>query len=182
MFIDGLNDFYRVKDAPQYSSYFMGLINQSFQERKGAEPAKISDIVRKSPNGGWRKDEASARRICERYLRNKALIAAMAGANRVKTVFVWQPVPSYKFDLNFHPFAKSPTFSEHLFPGVGYRQMAQLRQADARAAEVLWLADMQERARKQLYWDAVHYTAKMCGLIAEEISRSIRERSLIPPQ
>ena len=180
VFIDGLNDFYRLQDVPQYSGSFMAVINQSFLERKGAENAKASDIVRKTSNAAGPKDEATARKICERYLRNKEVIDAMAKAHGTKTIFVWQPVPAYKFDLQYHPFAKSGGFSEHLFPGVGYRYMAQLRQSDARASGVLWLADMQENAREQLYCDAVHYTAKMCGQIAEEIVRSIREQSLIP--
>ena len=179
VFIDGLNDFYRLQDAPQYSGYFMGVINQTFIEQKSAT-ANASDIVRKRFADSGRKDEATARRICERYLRNKEVSEAMAKALGVRTVFVWQPVAVYKFDLQYHPFSKGAGFNEHLFPAKGYEQMAQLRQSDKRAAAVLWLADMQENAREQLYCDAVHYTARMCGLIAGEIAQSIQARSLIP--
>ncbi len=104
----------------------------------------------------------------------------MAKARGTKPVFVWQPISVYKFDLNYHPFSKAMSFSEHFFAGVGYQQMAQLRRTNAPAPEALWLADMQENAREQLYVDAVHYTAKMCGQIAAEIARFMRERSLIP--
>jgi len=38
---------------------------------------------------------------------------------------------------------------------------------------------MQENVKEQLYVDAVHYTAKMCDQIAEEIARHIRERNLL---
>jgi len=180
VFIDGLNDFYRPLDAPQYSSQFMGMINQSLRERKGLETATAMELVSYQPRPEPGTEEEKARRICERYLRNKGIIGGMAGARGVKTVFVWQPVPTYKFDLKFHPFSQSTSFAEHLFAGTGHRQMAQIRQTNAGAAEVLWLADMQENAREQLYVDAVHYTAKMCGRIGVEIARFMREQSMIP--
>jgi hypothetical protein len=108
------------------------------------------------------------------------IIAGMAKACGVKAVFVWQPVPVYKFDLKWHPFSQAPSFAEHWFPGIGYRHMADLRRTNAPAAELLWLADMQENAREQLYVDAVHYTAKMSGQIAAEIARFMRQQSLLP--
>lgn len=179
VFIDGLNDHYRLYDAPQFSSQFMGLINQSLHERKGTH-ANVSDVVRRhaSPERGTREEKAA--RIIHRYLRNKTTIAGMARAHGIQPLFVWQPVPVYKFDLSHHPFAKAPSFTEHLFSAVGYQYMAELRRTNAPAAEVLWLADMQESSREQLYVDAVHYTAKMCGRIAAEIARAMREQGVLP--
>lgn len=178
VFIDGLNDFYRLHDAPQFSSQFMGLINQSLHERKGVH-VDVSEIARKrgTPERGTKEERAA--RIVHRYLRNKTSITGMAGAHGIKAVFVWQPVPVYKFDLDFHPFAKSPNFTEHLFPALGYQYLAELRRTNAPAAEVLWLADMQEEAREQLYVDAVHYTAKMCGRIAAEIARAMQTQGVL---
>ena len=176
IFIDGLNEFYRFQDTPQFSSYFMGLINQNFLESRGVEQIRVSDIVRKSSSPMAPRDEATARKICERYLRNTELTEAMARAKGVKTLFVWQPVSVYKFDRKFHPFSNT---SLDFFAGLGYAQMAQWRKSDGPAAQVLWLADMQENAREQLYCDSVHYTAKMCGQIAEEIARFIRAQSLM---
>ena len=181
VFIDGLNDFYRVQDEPQYSGSLMVLVNQTFRERKGIEVTRTTDLVRKRTNGVSGKNEETARRICERYLRNKAVIEAMARVGGTKTVFVWQPIPTYKFDLKFHPFAKAASFAEHFFPAVGYRNMAEFRQTNAPLSNFLWLADMQENAREQLYVDAVHYTARMCEQIAEQIAAFVSERSFIAP-
>jgi hypothetical protein len=179
VFVDGLNDFYRNQDAPQFSGQFGVLINQSLIERKG-EHVDVSDIARKGVNSERGTKEERAARIVHRYLRNKTIITGMAQAHGIKPVFVWQPVPVYKFDLRFHPFAKSPGFIEHQFPALGYQYLAELRRTNTTAAEVVWLADMQETAREQLYVDAVHYTAKMCARIAAEIARGMRERTVLP--
>jgi len=178
VFIDGLNDFYRAQDAPQFSSQFMALNNQSLYERKDLHAVKVNDLARKNPTLVGTAEERSAAMV-QRYLRNKQIIQGMAAAHRIKAFFVWQPIPSYHFDLAFHPFAKSPNFREHLFPAKGYENMAAVRVTNAHAADVLWLADMQKEAREQLYVDAVHYTAKMCGQIAEEVARHIRAQ--LPP-
>jgi hypothetical protein len=182
VFIDGLNDFYHPYDEPQFSGHFMALINESLYEHKGHHDRAVSELVRKRANPEPGSKEARARAICERYLRNKQMIGGMAKASGVKAVFVWQPIPVFKYDLNYHPFSKSPTFPEHYFAGLGYQAMALLRPTNAPAGDFLWLADMQEDAREQLYVDAVHYTAKMCGRIAAEIARFLRERSLAPRQ
>jgi hypothetical protein len=179
IFIDGLNDHYRLNDAPQFSSQFMGLINQSLHERKGVH-ADVSDIARKQANPERGTREEKAARIIHRYLRNKTIITGMARAHGIRPMFVWQPVPVYKFDLNFHPFARSPNFIEHQFSALGYQYLAELRRTNAPAAEVLWLADMQEKSREQLYVDAVHYTAKMCSQIAAEVARAMREQAVLP--
>jgi hypothetical protein len=180
VFIDGLNEFYRPQDAPQFSGKFMILINQSLHERKGIEAVESSELLSPHPGVVQGTQEEKARKICERYLRNKVIIGGMARAHGTKTAFVWQPVPTYKFDLEFHPFSKSTSFEEHLFAGIGHQQMAQIRLTNAEAAQILWLADMQENAREPLYVDAVHYTAKQCGRIAAEIARFLREQSVIP--
>lgn len=179
VFIDGLNDFYRIQDEPQFSGSFTLLINQAFCERRGIEVTKAADVIHKTLNRPSGKNEETARNVCERYWRNKTVIEAMAKVGGTGTVFVWQPIPTYKFDLKFHPFSKAGTFREHFFPAVGYHYMAQFRQTNGPTSDFLWLADMQENAREQLYVDAVHYTAKMCDQIAGEIARFISERPLI---
>jgi hypothetical protein len=179
VFIDGVNEFYYRKDAPEYSTHLMRVVNENFlARRKPGEEAKIADIVRKSPAPGTGQVEV-AMAICRRYLRSREMIEAVANARGVKTVFVWQPVPTYKFDLKFHPFADKD-FGRHALSGMGYRQMALLRQTNAPRVEELWLADMQEGAREPLYVDAFHYSPKMCERIAAEIARFMSEREMLP--
>jgi hypothetical protein len=180
VFIDGLNEFYRPNDAPQFSREYMAMINQSLHERKGLETAPTLELRSFHPGIEQGTPEEKARKICERYLRNKGIIGGMGKARGSKTVFVWQPIPTYKFDLKLHPFSTSTSFGEHMFAGIGHQQMAQIRRTNAEAAELVWLADMQEHAREPLYVDAVHYTAKQCGRIAAEIAQLMREKSVIP--
>jgi hypothetical protein len=180
VFIDGLNDHYRAQDAPQFSSQFMTMVNQSLHERKGVHAVSTDELARKNPTAIKGTPEERAAAIVQRYLRNKRIIQGMAAAHGIEAFFVWQPIPSYQFDLAHHPFAKSPNFREHLFPAKGYEYLANLRTTNAHAAEVLWLADMQKDAREQLYVDAVHYTAKMCERIAGEIARHMRAK--LPPR
>ncbi len=179
VFIDGLNEFYHPNDEPQFSGQFMGLINQSLRERKG-DPVDMADAVTKRIKSKAGSKEEKAARIVQLYLRNKTTIAGMAAAHGVRALFVWQPVPVYKFNLSLHPFAKASTFIEHRFPAYGYDYFAELRKTNSSAGEVVWLADMQEKAQEQLYVDAVHYTAKMCGQIAAEIAQAMLERSAVP--
>ncbi len=180
VFIDGLNEFHYRNDVPEYSLFARFAMNESFPAgKKLAEETMAEQIRRRVKPAGHLEtlDAATANSICERYLRNREMIEAMANARRIKTVFVWQPVPTYKFDLKFHPFAENgKDFGRHRVSGVGYQHMAQWRQTNAPASNELWLADMQENAREPLYVDAVHYSPKMCGLIADEIARALRER------
>ncbi len=182
VFIDGLNDFYYQKDMPDYSFELRFAMNQSFPENRRLPAETIwAQLVRRAAPASrlLLLDPETANSVCQRYLRNRRMIEGMANANGIKTVFVWQPVPTYKFDLKFHPFT-GKDFGRHQLVGEGYKYMAQCRQTNAPATNELWLADMQENAQEPLYVDAVHYSPKMCGLIADEIARAMRERSIIP--
>ncbi|HEY0552268.1 MAG TPA: hypothetical protein VGF13_21895, partial [Verrucomicrobiae bacterium] len=142
---------------------------------------KVSDIVRKSSgeDGTAVTEQKTAEMICQRYIRNRTMIDAVAKAYGIRTIFVWQPVPTYKFDLKLHPFTDAD-FGRHHLSGVGYEEMAQWRRSNAPPANELWLADLQENASEPLYVDAVHYSPKMCDRIADEIARFIQEHSFLP--
>src|SRR5207249_2176487 len=48
-------------------------------------------------------DEGDAK-VIERYGRNKRMIEVLAGGYGFVPVFVWQPIPWYKYDLKYHLF------------------------------------------------------------------------------
>ena len=180
VFIDGLNEFYYRNDAPEYSFELRFAVNQSFpSSRKRPEEEIWANLMRQiTPISRFATlGPELADGICHRYLRNREMIEGMAKARGIKTVFVWQPVPTYKFDRKFHPFAEKD-FGRHGVSGEGYHRMAQWRQTNAPATNELWLADMQENASEPLYVDAVHYSPKMCSLIANEIAPMVQERLL----
>ncbi len=92
------------------------------------------------------------------------LISQTAAANGVRAWFVWQPVPTYGYDLRYHPFA-GPTFGRHWHSGYGYRRMAEVAR-NKWEATFLWCADLQEGKHEPLYVDQVHYTGRMSALVA----------------
>ena len=55
------------------------------------------------------KDHHRIVRVIDRYIENKTITEAVAYANNVNTLFVWQPVPNYKYDLMHHVFAGTDT-------------------------------------------------------------------------
>jgi hypothetical protein len=174
IFIDGLNEFYYRKDAPEYSSHFMRVINENFHLRKKpSEELTIEQLIQRAPSGdkNERSDDAVAAMICERYLLNKQLIDAMAQARGIETVFVWQPVPTYGYDLRHHQFAQAADFGRHRYSATGYTYMAALRETNRLSTNELWLADMQREIVETLYVDAVHYSPNMCERVATAISK-----------
>ena len=46
--------------------------------------------------------------------------------------------------------------------------------------DFIWLSDMQENLKKPLYVDALHYSAEMNKLIAEQISIALSHKKILP--
>ena len=98
--------------------------------------------------------------MIERYLANKRMIEAVAGTYGVDPVFVWQPVPTYKYDLDYHLFT-SRGFQRHSYTKYGYPRMRERVDRGDLGGNFFWCADLQEGVREPLYVDIVHYTAVM---------------------
>ena len=95
---------------------------------------------------------------------------------RVQSVFVWQPIPSYKFDLTYH---LTEEFGPHTYSQFGYRIMQDYVTKNRQGLNFLWCADMQEDIKEPLYVDPVHYSADMSKRIALMIFNMLEERVLI---
>ena len=97
-------------------------------------------------------------------------------ASVVRTIFVWQPVPTYEYDLRYHFFLHSRTeFAAYGRSGYGYPLMEKLRAQGKLSSNVLWLADMQQDKRKNLYVDSIHYNAAFSKEIATQIYDFLRQ-------
>jgi hypothetical protein len=136
--------------------------------------------------------------VVTRWLANKQMIELMAKGFGVRTIFVWQPVPVYKYDLAYHRFSHDTfvrkrgrdTNREALLENLiihgklgpdrilgmeqGYALMGTLRAQDKLGSDVLWLADLQQDRQENLYVDAVHYTAAFSKEIAEKIGSAMQ--------
>ncbi|MCI0451930.1 MAG: SGNH/GDSL hydrolase family protein [Candidatus Latescibacteria bacterium] len=141
-------------------------------DRRNLEPTAAFD------DGKYRDPEVIAR-VIERYFQNKDLIGAVADSRGVSAVFVWQPIPLYKYDLNYHLFARSD-FGSNFFARYGYAYVARRIAQDPPGRSFLWCADIQESLKEPLYVDKVHYTARMSRLFAATIAEQMLERGLIP--
>lgn len=116
--------------------------------------------------------------VIERYFENKRLIETVAQGCGTKAVFVWQPIPLYKYDLAYHPFAAGD-FGTNFFARYGYTYVEHRVHEKPPGENFLWCADIQESLSEPLYVDKVHYTAKMSRLIATTIGTQIIERGLL---
>jgi hypothetical protein len=122
-------------------------------------------------------DSAKARRVIDRYLANKRIVDAIAASRDVPAVFVWQPVPTYKYDLQYHVF--DGDFKRHELSRVGYPMMRERIDAEPAGDNFLWCADLQEHSTELLYVDLVHYSPAMSDEIARCIVDGIVERGLL---
>lgn len=215
VFIDGLNDFFYVRDEPRFSERFaesigtetapnsawpralgtLPLFQLASKLASGGKPPRrmtenADDLTqlawqgdafapageRENPNQRLAADEEFfnnpeiVARVIGRYQANKSLAEASARHASVRTVFVWQPIPGYKYDLEHHPFGGGALRSYGVY---GYPEIRKLHDKNELGNNFVWAADIQETASKSLYVDAVHYSPEMCGMIAETIAPAL---------
>jgi lysophospholipase L1-like esterase len=118
------------------------------------------------------------RGVVDRYLSNKKITEAIAKGFNVTPVFVWQPVPVYKYDQHYDIFGGFDCNGS--FPALrpGYEMMARTIGTGTLGPNFIWAADLQQNLKKPLYVDAVHYSGEMTNMIAKYILDAIKERGL----
>lgn len=191
IFLDGLNEYFHVQDEPGFSAQLGALFESStsvpYHLRFLVDRLPVVQVFRecfcRDDGKGDRENQQEWGRkdvlesIQTRYLNNLKNIEAVACANGVKTLFVWQPVPHYKYK-GYHPFQLAG-FGHHTRSQFGYRMMADYVLQQPMPASFLWLADMQEGLSGMLYVDLVHYSGRMSKEIATRIAAALRDRGLM---
>jgi lysophospholipase L1-like esterase len=192
IFIDGLNDFWSYDDRPSYSNRF-----EQLMEGKLDEPHPIQFLQKvpmmqaasllgqsltralkkpvaqvESPNDEVYRNENVLMGVIKRYAKNKQMIDAIAHAEGIKTLFVWQPISTYKYDPKYHLFAADAA-GERRYASFGYPLMATSAERNSLGDNFLWLADTQERTTEPLYVDSMHYTGKMSKMLAKDIADNV---------
>lgn len=191
IFIDGLNEFYYSEDKPVFTRHFENIVGDRFRafkylSLKSLEMLPITKlsqafgnlIPKKKEQEELYNDTSLITKVINRYLENKKLIERVSGAYNVTPVFVWQPIPLYKYDLKYHLFAEGG-FERHTYSKYGYPQMAKFNESGSVGENFLWCADIQEEIKEPLYLDKVHYTAKMSQKLAKTISDLLVKRNLL---
>ena len=186
LFLDGINEFYFKNDEPLLSDKLSHALNKTNFLLK-------SDIVRlvkllvhnkKNYNGvcvtSEKEKEQTGNSIVNRYLINKKIIESIAVSFNVTPLFIWQPAPTYNYDLQYHSFAKGG-FGRHNFSSYGYKIMDQIFKSKriSFGNNFLYLADMQNNLKYPLYVDKTHYTAHMSEKVAKEIYSFIKGKTKI---
>jgi len=87
---------------------------------------------------------------------------------------VWQPVPTYKYDLNYHLlFDSVDDFGPNLRSKYGYEAMEEIMKTRKEFANVMDLSGMGADRKEWLYVDTVHYSAQFSQEIADMIGKQI---------
>ncbi len=179
IFIDGLNDFYYYSDEPLFTENLrkfmedkgtdllsLPLLSAIKNFKKGHEgEAKIKGAVSSESEYN---DLPMIRTVVERYVMNKKIIELIGEHFNVKTFFIWQPVPTYKYDLKYHIFA-GKGFGRFMYSKYGYAYMEDFIKKHNMGNDFLWLADIQENMKKPLYIDIDHYSPEMSHEIAKYV-------------
>jgi hypothetical protein len=111
-------------------------------------------------------DPKSLQGAIDRYLTNMRLIQAEAKEYSIRTLFVWEPAPTYEYDLSYDPFITPELgFTGFTYTKYGYPM---LRDEVARTPpeNFFWCADLQKDMHELLYVDEFHYSPKMTDIIA----------------
>lgn len=123
-------------------------------------------------------DEATLHVIIDRYINNIKQVEAVSAAFGIAPVFVWQPIPTYKYDRRHHLF-NPDWLGCHINSKVGYPIMAEVTAKQPPSENFVWAADIQADLKEPLYIDAFHYTAPMSKRIAAFIWEEVVNRGLL---
>jgi len=188
VFIDGLNDFIFANGEPLFTdrlrNFMAGQSDSGWLDNVPLFRAARSLTERWNRNNlqsGTREaasydDPAVLQAAVDRWLANKKLIELIANGYGIRTVFVWQPVPTYKYDLHYHFFLHSKAeFAAYGRSGYAYPLMENLRTRGKLGPDVLWLADLQQDKHENLYVDSIHYNAAFSKEIAAQIYAFLRQ-------
>ena len=192
VFVDGLNDFIFANGDP----LFTDRLTNFMAGKSNSSPLDDVPMVRAVHwlTEGWSKpksegssdasndDPALLQGVADRWLSNKKTIELVARGFGVRTIFVWQPVPTYKYDLRYHFFLHSrEEFAAYGRSGDGYPIMENLRAQGELGSNVLWLADMQQDKHENLYVDSIHYNPAFSKEIAARIYAFLPGRRRMVP-
>ena len=185
IFIDGLNDFAHHQGVPGFTKDLTKFMNDGEKPayKKLIEALPVTKFFLGTGESRAEKNEGNFPQtvsdVISRYKTNKKIIEVISREFHIKTLFVWQPISSYKYDQNYNIFKKFDYAGFLPYLGPGYEKAANEYQTGTFGNNFLWLGDMQESLKEPLYVDAVHYSARMSKLIAEHIAVDLSAKKII---
>ena len=192
IFLDGMNEFVASRDPLSVSRTATASAEEKLQSPLWAAfkelplmqviLPKFSDAPPPMPTWNRKPQTPAAerrefdkprrdRRVLDRYQANADATRALGDAYGVDSLFVWQPVPTYGYDLSYHAYPKH--FGGHTYARYGYPRMARRVRAGKVEAEFVWCAELQRGLREPLYVDAMHYNPKLSRIVATCIADGV---------
>jgi hypothetical protein len=132
--------------------------------------------LRKAPPASY-DDPVVIDRVIARYLATRRVAEAIARAHGARTAFVWQPVPTYRYQPARADYRASAAGIE--YTTYGYRRMADLAASRDMGNDFLWCAEVHTGVPGVLYIDKVHYSPRMSDLVAGCIADLLDQRRLL---
>ncbi len=180
IFIDGLNEYFQPE--PEFEEETKNL----FAQKPGTMAAywwqniSLSRLVRSiryritgiSPEAEEQVFSCKSQdlqKIHNRYWLNRKMNEAIAQQANIPSYFVWQPISCFKYTFKDDYFMTVEE-AKICYPACGYQQMKQEWSARLNIKNQLWLADMQQNRKENLYVDKVHYAAAFNAEIADSIA------------
>jgi len=193
IFMDGLNEFVHYRGNPAFTNVLKSfmLYGDVPPERKIllrmpvvkllmpnlAHQISLWDESQDASRGTVnRPDQAILSQAVDRYLANKSRIESLANDFGVSTLFVWQPVPVYGYNMEYHVFAGYDYESTYPQVKAGYAVAAGRLEHANLGSNFLWAADIQAGLKEPLYVSAFHYSSKMSARISELIGSQLKAR------
>ena len=90
----------------------------------------------------------------------------------MRTLFVWQPVPTHEYDLKCDPFA-TDGFGGFSYSKYGYPLMLETVALE-RPDNFVWCAEIQKDLHEMLYVDVAHFSPKMTEMVADYIADGVQ--------
>ena len=128
-------------------------------------------------------DETTNRAVTDRWLANKTAIESVADSHDVATVFVIQPVPVYKYDLQYHLFGNTlEDFNDVVRVHYGYTLWEDLfDDPDADwTGNVVNLMAAGEDNPGPIFVDETHYSFGFSDEVGRAIADAFIEWEIIP--
>jgi lysophospholipase L1-like esterase len=191
IFIDGLNDFAAVDDAPitatrlEYGfrttdesvlrTAFLALPLTTTVLHAGRNLGLVAPPITIETHAPPAYDDVEyVGSVLERYQRSKRAIEGIGAAYGIRTVFVWQPVATYEFppgDAGHWGGAGANAWARR-----GYPLFAKALATEPVGANFVWCADVGADGTEAFYVDLVHYAPVMAERVARCIADGMHAR------
>jgi hypothetical protein len=199
IFIDGLNEFYYQENTPIFATE----MKQLFALATGKQRSRVLDLaavvgeylydrlpmVRLARDlraylGGSGPYEsrprllphnpAATKNSIRTYLFNKDIITGMGRSFDVRTLFVWQPIPTYEYPVELNAaFEAAHGYGPHSQSYYGYPEMRRMLGVEGNRGNLVWCADIFRSKTEPVYVDLVHYNRRGAELLASCIAEAV---------